>query len=382
MKDSGFHVGASSFMSYSPMPVRDTDRAVSRVSLEEAAGSRFTADERRVPTGLCLVTGASGFIGSHLIESLCESGYRLRVLVRKSSNLQWVRGLPVELAYGDIRDKASLAGACTGVENVFHFAALTSARTAEEFYAANHEGTRNLAEALAERGDGTGFFVYCSSLAAGGPAIATASRPFPVRTETDPDTPINPYGKSKLQGEQALKEIAKSSGKIRPAIIRPPVVYGPRDQGVLELFRWIKRGILPLGGPEGARLCLVHVHDLVRAAKAVAELDLAGTYYVTDDSAYTWNEFGRRAAEYMHSDLREVRIPPVVSRFVASVGEMVGAVTGKPPMLNRWKVQEMRQAHWVCSSEKAFMTWGYEPEVDLDSGLEETLSWYRESGWL
>ena len=345
------------------------------------------ADEERdrvsaPPEGLCLVTGASGFVGSHLVERLIDRGYRVRVLVRRSSKLRWVRGLPVELAYGDIRDKASVAGACVGVQNAFHFGALTTAKNESEFSAANEGGTRNLAEALAERGEPNGFIVHCSSLAAGGPSIATASQRQPVRIESEPDLPITPYGRSKLASERALFAIEKERGRFRAVALRPAAVYGPRDTAILEFFRLVKMGFLLLSGPEGARFSMVYVSDLVEAALGAAESDVRGHYYVTDGEVHSWEEVGRLAGDLMDSSAREIRLPVPLSMAVAWAREALGRITGRPPTVTRWKVREIQQPHWVCSAERARKDFGFVPQVSLEDGLEQTLSWYREIGWL
>ena len=334
------------------------------------------------PEGLCLVTGASGFVGSHLVERLVDRGYRVRLLLRKTSKLRWVRGLPVELTYGDVRDKASIAGACHGVQNAFHFGALTTARNEAEFLAANEEGTKNLAEAMAEHGESGGFVVYCSSLAAGGPGIATASHTQPVRIETDPDLPITPYGRSKLAGERALFETAKNTERFRAVALRPSVVYGPRDEASLQFFKLVKMGLLPLGGPEGARIAMIYVLDLVDAAVAAAEHAVDGVYYLSDGEAHTWEEVGRLAGELMDANLREIRVPAAMSNTIAWAAESAGRVTGRAPMLTRWKVREMQQPHWVCSPDKARRDLEFQAKMPIDLGLETTLTWYRENGWL
>lgn len=329
-----------------------------------------------------LLTGASGFVGSHVAEALVQEGFRVRALLRRSSKTTWIRGLPLEVAYGDVTDKASLAGACVGVQSVVHFGALTSARSEAEFRAVNDIGTRNLAEALAERGDPGGFFIYCSSLAAGGPAIATQSRPEPVRTEEDPDTPITPYGKTKLAGERAVREVAERSGRFRAVMLRPPAVYGPRDTDILLLFRMIKNGVLPLPAPATARLSLIHVADLTRATIEVAHKTVDGIYYVCDGEAHSWIEVGQLAARIMHVSPRTLRIPAWTSVSVAALAELGARVLGKPPLLHRGRIRDMRQPHWVCSAERARRDWGFVARVPLEDGLHETLTWYREQRWL
>ena len=217
------------------------------------------------------MTGGTGFVGSHLVGKLVGRGYRVRLLIRRTSNLRWLEGTPVEYAYGDVRDKASLAGACVGVRSVFHLGGVTKARTSADYFSSNSQGTRNLAEALAERGTPGGYFIYVSSLAAGGPAVPVERDPMPVRVESDPPTPITPYGQSKLEGEIALREVADAHGRFRHVILRPPAVYGPRDRDTLLLFRLVKQGLMPLPRGGENRLSIIHVEDLaigiVRAAE-------------------------------------------------------------------------------------------------------------------
>ncbi len=329
-----------------------------------------------------LVTGGTGFVGSHLVEALLRRGYDVRLLIRRSSSLRWLEGLPVEYAYGDVRDKASLSGACIGVRSVFHFGGLTRAYSAAEFREVNATGTRNLAEALAERGVPGGTFVYCSSLAAGGPGLALERDPAPVRTEADPPAPVTPYGRSKLEGEIAVREVADAHGRFRHIVLRPPAVYGPRDEMTLVLFRWIKNGFLVCPRGVRTRVSMIYVQDLVDGALRAADSGARGTYYVSDGEEYSWDQVAERAAELMDASVRRVS----VSRFVASCGAILseawGAIVRNPAVFSRHRVDDLWQAHWVCSSRKAERDWGFSPQFPLETGLEETLQWYRLNQWL
>ncbi len=329
-----------------------------------------------------LVTGGTGFVGSHLVERLVTRGYRVRVLLRRTSSLRWLEGMPVELAYGDVRDKASLCGACVGVRSVFHFGGLTRAWRSGDFFDVNEEGTRNLAEALAERGDPGGFFVYCSSLAAAGPSVALERDPEPVRTEADPVTPVSAYGQSKLAGEEALRDLADAHSTFRHLILRPPAVYGPRDGAVLNLFRLIKHGILPVPDVPVSRLSLVYVGDLVDAAVRGADAGARGIYYITDGELHTWLGVGRRLAEFMDVQVRVIRVRKFPARMAAAGSELWGMITRNSGVFDRAKVDDIWQPHWTCSPEKARRDWGYEARFPLEQGLEETLSWYRANEWL
>ena len=347
-----------------------------------ATGAAGKQDNLFAKPGRVLVTGGTGFVGSHLVEKLVQRGWRVRLLLRKSSSLRWLEGRPVEYAYGDIRDKASLAGACVGVRGVFHFGGLTRAFSSSEFMETNAQGTRNLAEAVAERAVPGAFFVYCSSMAAGGPGIPLERDPAPVRTEADPPTPMNPYGRSKLQGEVALREVADAHTRFRYVILRPPAVYGPRDEGLIVVFRWIRHGILPMPRGTTPRFSLIHVGDLVDAALKAEEVGARGTYYVSDGDEYSWSEVGELAAQLMAVQVRTVRVSQFAAKLAASLGETWGAVTHNPAVFSRAKVGDVWQAHWVCLPEKARRDWGFAPRYSLARGLEETLSWYRINKWL
>ncbi|MBK8229707.1 MAG: NAD-dependent epimerase/dehydratase family protein [Candidatus Eisenbacteria bacterium] len=355
-----------------------------RETLSPSAGS--TQESLFGSSDLYLVTGASGFVGSHLVEHLVKRGYRLRLLVRPSSRLHWLDGVrkgnSVQLAAGDVTDKGSCAGACSGVRGVFHVGGLIRAGSSREYQAANAQGTRNLAEALAERGLRGGFFVYCSSLAAGGPGFAVEHDPNPVRSESDPSTPISPYGQSKLDGEMALREVADAHGTFRHVVLRPPAVYGPRDAGILPLWKLLRQGIMPVPGKPGARLSMVFIDDLVSALVRVAEGGVRGTYYVDDGEVHTWEKIGLLAGQIMSVDPRMVKVPGWLGMSLALGAEFWGALSRQAPLLSREKLRELRQDHWVCSSEKARGAWGYTPRVRIEEGLRETLEWYRANQWL
>ncbi len=345
-------------------------------------GASGKQDDLFARPGRVLVTGGTGFVGSHLVEKLVRRGWRVRLLLRRTSSLRWLEGVPLEYAYGDVRDKASLAGACVGVRGVFHFGGVTRAFSASDFQETNGQGTRNLAEAVAERAEPGAFFVYCSSMAAGGPGISMERDPAPVRTEADPPTPVTPYGRSKLQGEVALREVADAHTRFRYVILRPPAIYGPRDEGLIVLFRWIHRGILPMPAGIPPRFSLIHVDDLVDAALRVQQVDARGTYYVSDGDEYSWSEVGELAAQLMATQVRTVRVSHFAAKLAAGLGETWAVVTRTPAVLSRAKVEDLWQAHWVCLPEKARRDWGFAPQMTLVRGLEETLSWYRHNKWL
>src|SRR5579863_3902805 len=227
--------------------------------------------------GFALVTGASGFVGGHLVEALVAGGYRVRCLVRPQSDRRWLDSLGVSYAAGTVEDAGALRRAVDGVDVVFHLAALTTTARASEYDRINYGGVVRLVDAMAAR---PVRLVFCSSLAAGGPA--RAGRPL---TEADPPAPIGPYGESKLRGEQVVL-----SGGVPAVVVRPSAVYGPRDRDVLAAFRLAARGLAIRTGPRGQQLAMIHVHDLAQGLAAAGRTaGAAGIYYVNGGN-YLWDD--------------------------------------------------------------------------------------------
>jgi nucleoside-diphosphate-sugar epimerase len=323
-----------------------------------------------------LVTGATGFVGSHLVEELLARGYSVRVLIRRTSNLRWVPE-QTERVLGDVRDPESLRLACRGVQWVFHFGALVKAARAQEFFEANSRGTENLFNAFLDAGVSPGMFFFCSSLSAVGPG--EEGRPL---QEDDKPRPVSTYGRSKLAAERFLLSHAHGSEDPRILILRPPAVYGPRDESVRRLARFIRRGWMPLPVPKGARVSVVYVKDVVQGTLLLAEKGCQGVFHVSDGWAYTWEDLGGTLARIMQRRVRPLRIPLWLSLGAATVSELLGRLRGGPPLLSREKVREIHQHSWVCSVEKIRREAGYVPQWNAERGFRETLAWYSASGWL
>lgn len=333
-------------------------------------------------TSEVLITGATGFVGSHVMDRFLAAGMRVRVLVRSTSNPRWLEGKAVSRVVADLRDPASLDAAVAGTTAVLHFGGEIRSRDARGFLLANVEGTRALAAAFSRSlpPGSRGVFVYCSSLAAGGPAPDLTRTPVPFVCEDDPPAPVSDYGWSKLEGERALDVLDE---KARIVILRPPAVYGPRDPSILRFFQWIARGVLLMPARGGNHLSLIHVSDLAEAAFLSAQDQRArGAYYVSDGKVHTWEDVGTLAAGLIGVKVRTVRIPMTASWLVAALGELGARLGAGAPLLSFGKVREMRQKSWVCCHERATRDFGFSPRIGLREGLEETIRWYRNSGWL
>lgn len=316
-----------------------------------------------------LVTGASGFVGSHLCHLLLEQGHAVRAMVRVTSNRRWLEGKPLELAFGDLTDPDALARACAGVDWVFHAGARVMPKDKSEFLRVNHEGTVSLAEAAVRAG--VGRFVLFSSIAAAGPAAA----PDEPQTEDCAARPVSLYGRGKLEAERAL---AALGGRLQSVILRLPAVYGPRDREVLLLWRQVARGFLAL--PESV-FSLVYVADAVRAALLAAEAPVASAsvYFVSDGGCYTCAELCRAAGRVLGRRVRWVKVP----RWLAGLaGRLNDWLSREGSILNSDKARELAHPCWVCSTDRARKELGFEPQFGLERGLRLTFDWYRQEGWL
>jgi nucleoside-diphosphate-sugar epimerase len=286
-----------------------------------------------------------------------------------------LRDLPVEILSVDLTDIPSLRSSLAGIAYLFHIAGRTKARTGAQFLHDNVTVTRALLRA-ATAVSGLRKFCHVSSLTAVGPSPDG----LPV-TEQTPPSPITAYGFSKLEAEKACHAF---SHELPIVIIRPPAVYGPRDRDVLEMFRWIRRGIAPIMGPREKTLSLLHVHDLARGllTAALDERTTGETYFITDGIRHSYEDLIAIISRLLNTTPRFLPIPSPLVYAAACVSECISWFGSRPPVLNLDKVRDLLAAHWTCSSERFERLTGFVPSVPIEAGLEATLAWYRHHRWL
>ncbi len=323
-----------------------------------------------------LVTGGTGFIGSHLVQAILDKGDEVRCLVRKESSHEWIRGLDIETVQGDCTDFPSLKSVVEGVDRVYHVAGVSRATDHAAFYQTNTLGTENLIRACVEITPNLERFVYLSSQVATGPCKGNG-----LSVETDPCLPVSHYGQSKRLAEEA---VLKFRDRIKVVILRPCAVYGPRDRDFLPFFRTIGMGIqIGLWGLD-QRLSLCYVDDLISSIMAAGrkEIPSGEIFFVCDGNAYTWQDLGRTIAEVMDVRTIHLRLPVSFFRWLAGLSDFISRTSGRPRIFGKERYQELIQPNWCCDFSKAMSELDVSPSYDLKGGIAATVRWYRAQGWL
>lgn len=319
------------------------------------------------------MTGGTGFIGSHLAEALLNRGVQVRCLVRKGSDLKWLKNLPVEVSPGDCCDKASLAEAVKDVDQVFHLAGVTKAIKEKTYFEINASGTENLVCACLEHNPHLLKFVYVSSQAAAGPCLNGNKK-----KESDRCQPVSAYGQSKRMGEELA--LARAN-KIPLVILRPTGVYGPRDKDFYTLFKWLSKRINP---SFNGKISLCYVQDVIHAILLVADAQIKSgdIFFVSDGIDYLMSEVGDAFGRTMGVNPLSVPIPKWLLFGVASLSQYFSLLSGKPPLMNRGMAEQICQKDWTCDITKAITELGFTPQYPLSQGARLTYQWYKSQKWL
>jgi nucleoside-diphosphate-sugar epimerase len=322
-----------------------------------------------------IVTGASGFIGGHLVDALASRGEEVRCLVRRplpAASSPTARVYRTDFAQADLGlpDEAF-----DRVDTVYHLAGATRAASEPAFHAANVTATERLMDRVLRAGV-LPRFVYVSSQAAAGPAPDEAH---PL-SERDAEAPIEAYGRSKLAAERAV--LARRR-ELPVTVIRPVAVYGPGDRDFLSIFRLLKRGFAVYPGIRDSLVNTIFVADLVGGIVAAARSSAAmgKTYFMGHGKPATWRAIYREVARVLHRErFLEINIPLAAVRLGGMGGDLVARVTGRTPLINGSKAALAGPTFWTCSSERAAKDFGFAAPTSLSAGLRQTHDWYLEHG--
>ncbi len=327
------------------------------------------------------VTGATGFVGSHLVDALLARGDEATCLVRSPAKA--ARVFPdrsPETVVGDLGDQDALRAGIEGADVVFHVAGVTSARNRAEFFSINTTATRRVLEAATEVAPNLRRFVLVSSLSAAGPTGSGQ-----VLTEQDPPRPVSGYGESKLAGERIVME-----GSLPWTVIRPPAVYGPRDDELRRLFKFARLGLAPVFGDGSQQLTLIHVRDLVAALLAVLETETTNgsTYYATHPEILTARGF----VTAVHSAVAKsagkpeakigkpifIPLPSWLTRGALVVSGAAASLVGRATVLSPDKGDELLAESWACSPAALERDANWTAKIPSNEGVPETAQWYRD----
>src|SRR3989339_667321 len=278
------------------------------------------------------VTGANGFVGSFLVERLLKEGALVKCLVRKTGNLRWLKGFNIDFIYGDITDAKSFRGKLKNVDFIFHIAALKHSTRKNDYKRINIDATENIL--IARKKEAENLVLEYKNI-------------FPV------------------------------------TIIRPPAVYGPRDEDILAMFKAIKAGIRPVFGIQKKYLSMVFVLDLVEALllSALSKKASGKIYIIAEDKHYSWKEIQDVVAGILEVKAITLKIPKTILFGAALIAELFSGVTGVNVLLTTHKVRELT-GDWVCNIGRAKKDLGFKPLYDINKGMQLTAKWYKENNWL
>ncbi|MDO9376592.1 MAG: NAD(P)-dependent oxidoreductase [Ferruginibacter sp.] len=323
-----------------------------------------------------LVTGASGFLGYHIVNAAIEKGLIVYAAVRKNSNIKHLEDLPVRYVYLDYENVEDLAKQLreNNIRHIIHAAGITKAMRQDTYDYINATFTLNLAKAAEKLGDQFSKFVFISSLAAVGPLTDPAKQIL----ETNTPKPVTAYGRSKLLAEKNLSGVGISS-----VILRPTAIYGPRDKDIFILVKTVNKGFDPYIGKFDQFLSFVHAKDVAElAVQSLFIPEASGIYNVTDGHSYNRYQFSDIIKTILKKTAFRFHIPMPIVRTLAFVLETTNGWLKKPSVLSREKLHELAAKNWICDISKAKNELRYSPKFDLQTGLEDSIAWYTKNKWM
>lgn len=318
-----------------------------------------------------LLTGATGFVGSHIVENFVFNKHCVIALVRKTSDLKWIKKYPVKFEQCSLNDEEKLSEIVSKVDIIVHCAGVVRALNWDSYYNTNVLGTKNLVQAAIKNKNNIKKFIYISSQAAMGPSDNEIPKSL-----TEKENPVSNYGKSKLLAEQ---EIKKLNDIIPYTIIRPASVYGPRDKDIFIFFNLVNHH-LELNTYNKHLIQLVFVKDIAKVISISLNNENTNnkTYYLCDGNIYSWKDVAATIAKSNNIKTISFVLFDFIFKIVAFFYEMIAKITKKPQVLSKEKIVEMLQTYWTANNSDIIKDTGFEFEK-LENGAKKTYNWYLEN---
>jgi dihydroflavonol-4-reductase len=325
---------------------------------------------------IAVVTGASGFVGSHLVDYLLSKNFEVRCIVRKSSNLRWLEGKNIKIFDSGLFDKEGLRKAFKDSNYIFHIAGVVKAKNEEGYFTGNVETTRVLLEVAKEIKGSIKKFLVVSSQTVSGPSYSGK----PVNEETE-CKPLTTYARSKL----AQEKVALTFKDIFPVTIcRGPAIYGERDTEIFIYFKLFSKGLTTMIGFDKKELSLLHVADFVEGLylAAVSEKANGEIYFISSEKFYTWDEVGDITSKVLNKKAIKIKLPHFMVFAVAAIAQFFAMFSSKPATLNIEKAKDLTQKYWTCDTSKAIRDLGYHQKISVEEGIKRTCDWYKHMKWI
>lgn len=319
-----------------------------------------------------LITGASGFLGYHLLKAALEKDLTVYAAVRKNSQIDHLKELPVKYVYLNYENINELEKVLldNSIDYIIHAAGVTKAVKQEDYNKINATYSVNLAKAAEISSNRIKKMIFISSLAATGPLSSANS----IITEETSPTPVTAYGRSKLLAETELSKI-----DIPVSILRPTAIYGPRDKDIFIIIKTLNKGLDPYMGNFLQELSFVHAKDVADVAVQSLFLNKVGTYNISDGNSYSRYKFADTTKKILGKKAIRLHLPMPLIKLIAYLLETANGWVNKPAVINREKLFELAAKNWVCDISKARNELNFNPQYTLESGLKDTIEWYQQN---
>jgi len=323
-----------------------------------------------------VLTGANGFLGSHLVDRLLLEATEVHCIVRKSSNLKCLQDPRIHIHPCGLTDVSAMAAVFQNVDYIFHLAGTVAALSYKDYLYGNVELTKNLLEAALLSTTNLKKIVVTSSLAVGGPS----TKDTPI-DETSGFNPASQYGKAKVEQEKMCQQY---QDRLPITIARPSVISGAREAELFEFIKTVNQGFVPLVGSEDKYVGIVNVKDLIEGFYQMAFSDkTAGeAYYLSSEEMISWKGLAEICAVKLNKKPVYLKLPHPIIKLAGRLSGAIGQLRGKAPTFDYEKAKEGVEEAWICKIDKATRDFGFKQTVSIKDGVEEAIDWYKEQKWL